>query len=295
MPNTMTPGVLRCGLLDTAFYRDCGPSMTAHQPLPAGFEYAFGETDPAAVDCVIATQGSGQRLATISHPRRVYWLQERRDFQTEPDIDLAAYDLVLTNDRAVLEACPHARWVSHVGTWLAASEMAEAAPKPHETSFIASGKRAAPGHLIRHEVKSIVMGMAALPAADCYGGLFDRAISTKQPALVPYKFSITIESDAYAWFYTEKLFDCFAARTIPLYWGPPLDRLHALGFRLGGIIPWHTIAGLRDYLDLIHAHPDEWYADRAPAIEHNYRRICELPAAEVLVGQAIREHFGLSA
>ena len=32
-------------------------------------------------------------------------------------------------------------------------------------------------------------------------------------------FSVTIENDKYETYYTEKLTDCFATGTIPIYWG----------------------------------------------------------------------------
>jgi len=46
-------------------------------------------------------------------------------------------------------------------------------------------------------------------------------IKNKETALWPYQFSIAIENASYPDYFTEKITDCFAAKTIPIYWGNP--------------------------------------------------------------------------
>lgn len=81
-------------------------------------------------------------------------------------------------------------------------------------SIIASDKKHLPGHRMRHRI------IAENTWIDAYGsGTPSGRIPTKDPALAPYMFSVVIENDSYDHYVTEKLLDCFATRTIPIYWG----------------------------------------------------------------------------
>jgi hypothetical protein len=46
--------------------------------------------------------------------------------------------------------------------------------------------------------------------------------SVKEESLADFMFSITIENESYSNYYTEKLMDCFASGTIPIYYGTPV-------------------------------------------------------------------------
>ena len=55
----------------------------------------------------------------------------------------------------------------------------------------------------------------------------------KEEPLANYCFSFVIENGSYSNYYTEKIMDCFACGTIPIYWGSPdIGKL----FNLNGII-----------------------------------------------------------
>lgn len=57
-----------------------------------------------------------------------------------------------------------------------------------------------------------------------YGRGFN-PIPDKNPALLPYKYSIAIENEQTAGYFTEKLTDCFLANAVPVYHGAPdIDR-----------------------------------------------------------------------
>ena len=46
-------------------------------------------------------------------------------------------------------------------------------------------------------------------------------ISDKKDALIPYKYSIAMENSSIPYYCTEKIGDCFACLTMPIYWGCP--------------------------------------------------------------------------
>ena len=55
---------------------------------------------------------------------------------------------------------------------------------------------------------------------DLFGGINpDRRIERKDVALNDYMFSIAIENDTSDTYFTEKILDCFATATIPVYKG----------------------------------------------------------------------------
>jgi hypothetical protein len=54
---------------------------------------------------------------------------------------------------------------------------------------------------------------------DLYGSIFDKRIQDKIKILNDYNFSICFENDLYPGYITEKVFDAWAAGTVPIWWG----------------------------------------------------------------------------
>lgn len=82
-----------------------------------------------------------------------------------------------------------------------------------------------------------------------------------------YKFSIAIENDIDEYWFTEKIVNCFGAKTVPIYLGA--TKLNEF-FNEDGIIrvdKWEDIPDLVENLNL-----DVEYAKRYEAIEENYKR-----------------------
>jgi hypothetical protein len=92
-------------------------------------------------------------------------------------------------------------------------------------SLLASPKQTNPGHVAR-----IQLAEQFRYKADLYGGIFgSRKIGigdsehyhhqSKADALNDYMFSVAIENCKYNTYFTEKITDCFATGTIPIYYG----------------------------------------------------------------------------
>lgn len=89
-----------------------------------------------------------------------------------------------------------------------------------------------------------------------------------QDYLEHYKYSIIIENDIDDLWFTEKILNCFATKTIPIYVGAP--KIGEL-FNPYGIIQvsdWHDIPDIISNLDI-----DTEYIRRLDAINDNYKRI----------------------
>jgi hypothetical protein len=77
-------------------------------------------------------------------------------------------------------------------------------------------------------------------------------------------FHIAAENSQQRNYFTEKIIDCFASKTIPIYYGCP-----NIGdwFNMDGIITFNDIKDLEHIFDYI---DEDYYNSRQAAIEENY-------------------------
>ena len=92
----------------------------------------------------------------------------------------------------------------------------------------------------------------------------------KEEALRDYMFSITIENDAYNNYFTEKITDCFANGTIPVYWGSP---------NIGEYFNEDGIILLTEDFD-INSLTKELYDSKIDTVKENYERVCKLKMSD---------------
>jgi hypothetical protein len=85
-------------------------------------------------------------------------------------------------------------------------------------SMISSGKNFTESHRKRNNFLNRLSNQ--YKNIDYYGRYFN-PFGTKEEVLSDYMFSIAIENDNYSNYYTEKIMDCFATGTIPIYSGTP--------------------------------------------------------------------------
>lgn len=87
--------------------------------------------------------------------------------------------------------------------------------KTKNISMIASNKVLTDGHKARLEIAKKYNSKL-----DLYGRGF-KEINKKEEGLEDYMFSICVENGIYESYFTEKILDCFACGTIPVYLGTP--------------------------------------------------------------------------
>ena len=140
--------------------------------------------------------------------------------------------------------------------------------KVHEktklVSMIASNKRMCEGHL-----KRLSFVDKFRDKLDFYGRGFNE-ISCKEEGLKDYMFSVGIENAVYDTYFTEKLTDCFACGTIPIFYG---CRGVTKYFNEDGII------FLDDNFDLSTLTEDLYYS-KIEAVKDNFERAINFPVAE---------------
>ena len=140
--------------------------------------------------------------------------------------------------------------------------------KVHEktklVSMIASNKRMCEGH-----AKRLQFVDKFRDKLDFYGRGFNE-ISCKEDGLRDYMFSVGIENAVYDTYFTEKLTDCFACGTIPIFYG------------CKGVTEYFNEDGiifLDDDFDLSTLTEDLYYS-KIDAIKDNFERSINLPVAE---------------
>ena len=140
--------------------------------------------------------------------------------------------------------------------------------KVHEktklVSMIASNKRMCEGHARRLQFVDKFRDKL-----DFYGRGFNE-ISCKEDGLRDYMFSVGIENAVYDTYFTEKLTDCFACGTIPIFYG------------CKGVTEYFNEDGiifLDDDFDLSTLTKDLYYC-KMDVIKDNFERSINFPVAE---------------
>jgi hypothetical protein len=149
-------------------------------------------------------------------------------------------------------------------------------------SMFASSKKITPGHALRHQIAENLKGKI-----DIFGG----AANTKRVGdngspwpdksgqINDYMFQIVIENDSYQTYFTEKVTDCFATGTIPVYWGAPdIDNY----FNKDGMII------IKDEIDLNLLTP-EYYYSKLDAIKENFDKVQKMQGSDDILYDLIKQ------
>jgi len=173
-----------------------------------------------------------------------------------------------------------------VGPSFDACATLEIPPKTRDISCIASVKRDLPGHRDRFEfvrqIERLDLGV------DVFGsGRPNPLPFGKMEGLAPYRFSIAIENTSHRDYFTEKVFDCWLAGTVPVYFGAP---------NLSDFFPVDSFVQLpsldiASFSVLYHegAFSDEEYSRRWSAIEEARQLVIEKFSTHALISKLLKE------
>jgi hypothetical protein len=171
------------------------------------------------------------------------------------------FELIFTHDISLLKLSDKFKLViCNARPWVKNHNLYE---KTKLVSMIASSKTYCKEHLYRQEIIKRFKDNI-----DLYGRGHNE-IPYKEIGLNDYHFSITMENHTYPIAYSEKITDCFATGTIPVYYGCDLQSV----FNADGIIM------LNDNFDINSLTPD-LYHSKMDAIKDNYNSVINMPIAE---------------
>lgn len=139
-------------------------------------------------------------------------------------------------------------------------------------SMLCSPKNSTEGHRFRLKIAKELQNKV-----DLYGGAHGSkrpgegtgAHRDKKEAIDDYMFSIVVENDSYSNYFTEKITDCFARGTIPIYYGDPEISKY---FNINGIVPYSS--------SVIDTLSSDLYYSKMNAIKDNLNIVNNMPTSE---------------
>lgn len=188
------------------------------------------------------------------------------------------YKKIFVNDKRIVDLDPgffvHNPPASNM-PWITLPQIYD---KKKLCSYITTFKGHTSGHKIRLSVYNQIKKNPIF-----HGNIFGKPhnpIDDKVTGLRDYMFSIVIENARYPKYYTEKVTDCFATGTIPLYYG---DRSICEDFDENGII------FIDEKLDLNMLKPELYYS-KIKSVENNYAKVLHLETADDCIYQSIKKY-----
>ncbi len=201
---------------------------------------------------------------------KVLWLTESRVVYADPSFidDVIAmedtFDYVLTHEQELLDRGSKYLKLPLIQYFLLDSNITDFT-KTKNLSMIQSARSArpdstCPGHALRESISINFDGRF-----DRYGTKEgNKTVSCVSEAYKDYRFAIVVENNKQPNYFTEKLLDCLACKTIPLYYGATPENY---GFDANGILSFTTIEELANIVDNL---SEDLYNSKLDAVEANY-------------------------
>ena len=167
-------------------------------------------------------------------------------------------------------------------------------------SFLSSSKSLTQAHEFRHDLyNKLRVRVKGQPIVNLFGSVTgvpfgqnkgchldnDTPWHDKTDALQDFMFSIVIENDQYDDYFTEKITDCFATGTIPLYYGTKNIGDY---FNIDGIIEIPMDVDIVDFM-VTNRLTKELYYDKMNAIKDNFERVKNMQSADDMLFDKIQE------
>lgn len=176
---------------------------------------------------------------------------------------LNKFDLIITWRKDILEKYKNSVKMIFGSCWINQDELSF--NKKNKISYLMSNKRSTNGHIFRYFVYNCMFDRPLINDLQTTCIMTPPRITSKSEILDEYKFSVIVENEKLEDWITEKLIDCFATKTVPIYWGAPNASEY---FDKNGIIQFDNIDDLNKILDNLTSND---YDSRLSAIEKNFQ------------------------
>ncbi len=190
------------------------------------------------------------------------------------------FSAIFTHSEKILNRYENAKFIPAGGLWYGleryGGKLDDLAyeKKEKNVSIVSSNKRMCELHVLRIAMAEYLKKRGL---ADAFG-TFDGGNSIRiSKSLEKYRYSIVIENSIESYCFTEKILNCFAAMTIPIYLGAP-----KIGefFNIDGIIVLDKKNALEKIDSIIDFCNEENYLARKEALIDNYKRVLEYTCQE---------------
>lgn len=201
------------------------------------------------------------------------------------------FDVIFTHSAKLLDKYENAKLYLGQGVWYG-TEIGGGILDPEAyrhkdlgISMVSSNKTILESHRLRI---SIAKEMKKRGILDTFGA-FDGGPSIKiADALSRYRFSIALENEISDYYFTEKILNCFAAMTIPVYAGA--NRIGEF-FNMDGIIRFDKYASADDMAKTISICTPAYYEEHIDAVIDNYNRVQKLLCMDDYIYEEYKELF----
>mgnify|MGYP001192099042 FL=1 len=172
------------------------------------------------------------------------------------------FDKIYTFTQKIIDQYPQAELFEWGSSWLNFSDLI--LDKGNNVSFVTSNKSQTVGHKMRLEIFEMLKKVDVSNGLQYYAHKSPPFHDRRNDFFETAKFHITVENSRQQNYFTEKIIDCFASKTVPIYYGCP-----NLGdwFNMDGVIVFHDLEELECIMKHLDTDKYDW---RQSAIEENY-------------------------
>lgn len=250
---------------------------------PKNFEWVFNEYPADGAPVVYFDSSIFKNMNDGYTGPRYGWLGESSEVisnlimgvTSNKDVLKLRYKNIFTNDKRIINIDPEFFKYNPPASnmpWIKTHDIFE---KTKLCSYITSFKQFTSGHIKRMELFEKLKNNPQFK--DHIYGRDYRFIPDKLDGLKDYMFSIVIENSIYPKYYTEKVTDCFATGTVPIYYG---DRSISEDYDINGIIFLEDLKSFED-LDI------NLYNKMLPFVKINFLKINQQLSADDQIYRSI--------
>lgn len=207
----------------------------------------------------------------IESPVKIAWLIECYDLLPSAYDCLEEYgkyfDFIFTYEKSLIDKFPEKSVFHPCDTCGIESESHKVQDKTKLVSMIYSDKTWLFGHRLRHIIAKSLIPKMKYDKVDFFGRGTNKPIHLKSEGTNPYMFQIVTENAKRYNYFTDKIYDCFATGTVPIYWGAPNIGEH---FNMDGILYFNHPDELKEILLSL---SEEKYKSMLPAVYDNFEKV----------------------
>ena len=180
------------------------------------------------------------------------------------DLNFLSYkmNLVITWRRDLLDVLPNSVFMPFGTTWIDQDGLTF--DKENKISYLTSNKVMTQSQHMRKRIYSKLKDVKNINGFDMVTHASPPRIKRKEELLDTFKFSIVVENGVHENYFTEKIIDCFATKTIPIYNGCP---------NIGDFFDTESIFTFNDendLMDVLYSIDEETYEKLISHVENNY-------------------------
>lgn len=223
-----------------------------------GHQLDFNKSVSISVDTLTKNDEAEIKILHLAEPTEIYsYIYENVD-------QLREFDKIYTYNEQILEEITNSELTEFGSCWLDFSDLN--LNKLDHISFVTSTKNFTTGHTLRHNIFNFFESVNVINGLDIYQHKSPPFHPRRNDFFETSKFHVAVENAKEKNYFTEKLIDCFASKTVPVYYGCP-----NIGdfFNLDGMIIFNDYD---DFLQKIGLVTPIMYDEMQNAIEDNYER-----------------------